>query len=354
MAVEMVWSPRPRMVAMRILITGVTGFVGCHLARQLGAIPGVHLYGLSRSGRWPTSSRDLESIVTLFQADLLDAPRIRTILEEVLPDQVYHLAGFADVARSFTEPETAWEQNVTATRSLYDAVSQTVATPRILYVGSGAVYGDGAEADTELTETSEFRPNSPYAVSKAAGDLLSYQYTRTHHLEIVRVRPFNHVGPGQSDRFALPNFARQIARIERSELPPVLRVGNLWTERDFTDVRDVVRAYRLLIERGKAGEAYNLASGKSVPMRHLLQEMLSMSSARIRVETDAALVRTVETRTVRVRPRRLHEATGWLPRISLKTTLADLLESFRAEARQTALLPHEANMEHPRRHRSSA
>jgi GDP-4-dehydro-6-deoxy-D-mannose reductase len=212
---------------------------------------------------------------------------------------------------------------------LYEAVAAWGGGPRILFVSSGAIYGEPADPSKAIDEQTELRPNNPYAASKAAADLLSYQTHRTLRLEIIRVRPFNHVGPGQSPAYAVANFARQLAAIERHESPPVLRVGNLAAERDLTDVRDVVRAYELLLERGTPGEAYNLASGRLRPMREYLQLLLSLSRAPVRVETDPNLIRKVDTSTAPVDATKLRTATGWVPQVTLEQTLRDTLEYWR-------------------------
>jgi GDP-4-dehydro-6-deoxy-D-mannose reductase len=314
---------------MRILITGITGFVGGHLARLLLRHGAEEVIGFARDQEWSRESEDVAERVALYPIDLTDRSACQALLRSIQPAQIYHLAGYADTGSSFREPEAAWEGNLTATRGLYEAVLGWGGRPRILYIGSGSVYGEPSDAQRPLDEETTLRPNNPYAASKAAADLASYQYFRTHGLEIIRTRPFNHVGPGQSPRFAVPNFARQIAAIERGQAPPVLRVGNLNSERDLTDVRDVVRAYQLLIVQGQPGEVYNVASGRSLPVRVHLEKLLSLSKVSVQVEEDPALVRRVDTTAVRVSIRRLQETTGWTPQFTLEQTLADTLEYWR-------------------------
>ncbi len=317
---------------MRVLITGTTGFVGSHLCRMLAARGGVELFGLSLQESWPAGFADLEAGVRLFPGDLCDGETVDTTLREVQPDQVYHLAGYADVGRSFQEAEVAWSGNLTATRSLYDAILRWGGRPRVLYVSSGMVYGESEHSQRPLDESAPLRPESPYAASKAAADLASYQYARCHELPIVRVRPFNHIGPAQSPRFAIAHFAHQIALIERGDQPPVLHVGNLWAERDFTDVRDVARAYALLLERGVPGEVYNLGSGRTFSIKTCLDRLLALSRVEIAIETDPALVRKVETATMQVDIRALQRATSWAPAYSIDQTLADTLNYWRQQA----------------------
>jgi GDP-4-dehydro-6-deoxy-D-mannose reductase len=251
------------------------------------------------------------------------------LLHERRPEQIYHLAGYADAGQSFQEPDAAWEGNLTATRSLYDAIRQWGAKPRILFISTGAVYGEPIDPEQAFDESSVLRPNSPYAASKAAADLLSYQYARAYDLAIVRARPFNHVGPGQSPRFALAHFAWQIAKIERGHAEPRLHVGNLWPERDYTDVRDIVYAYLLLMEKGRAGETYNIGSGVTRTMRAFLDQLLALSRVPIAVVADPNLARKVETAKVRVNADCLRRTTGWAPRIAVERTLADMLDYCR-------------------------
>lgn len=314
---------------MRVLITGVTGFVGSHLARALLARGGVELFGLARQTDRPVEATELDQRVRLFGCDLCDGEAIERILREVQPDHIYHLAGYSDAGRSYQEPDAAWQGNLAATRSLYDAVMRWGVRPRILYVGSGAVYGEPEKPESPVDERSVLRPNSPYAASKAAADLASYQYVCAHGLDIVRTRPFNHVGPGQSARFAVANFARQIAAMEKGLQAPVLRTGNLWTQRDLTDVRDVVHAYLLVMEHGVTGDVYNIASGQTLPMQTFLDRLLTLSRVRVRIETAPELIRKVETAAVRVDTSLIHRVTGWTLKYSLDQMLADTLDYWR-------------------------
>ncbi len=238
---------------MRILVTGATGFAGGWLAEALAARGDGQLFGLCRRPVWPAEWAHLAPHVTLRACDLCDRDAVETALRDIDPQEIYHLAGYAQVGRSFEEPDAAWDGNLTATRSLYEAAARWGGRPRILFVGSGLVYGEPAVPDESQNETCLLRPTSPYAASKAAADLLSYQTALNPGLEIVRARPFNHIGPRQSSQFAVANFARQAAAIERGEAPPVLETGNLDSRRDMTDVRDTVAAYVLLMRKGRPG-----------------------------------------------------------------------------------------------------
>jgi GDP-4-dehydro-6-deoxy-D-mannose reductase len=315
---------------MRILVTGVTGFAGGHLAEALLARGGAEVFGLSRRGDWPDEWRHLAGRVQLRAADVGDGPQIEAALRETRPEQIYHLAGFAHVGQSFQQPDAAWAGNLKATRALYDAVSRWGGKPRILFVGSGMIYGDAESANAAQNEDTPLRPVSPYAASKAAADLASYQYTRAPGLDIVRVRPFNHIGPRQSPQFAVSSFARQIAAIERGRQPPVLETGNLTPRRDLTDVRDMVQAYILLMAAGRTGEAYNAGLGETHAMQEVVDRLLELARVPIEVRLKPGLVRATETMAVRADVARLRRETGWAPRFTLAQTLTDILDYWRS------------------------
>jgi GDP-4-dehydro-6-deoxy-D-mannose reductase len=314
---------------MRILVTGVTGFAGGHLAEALLARGGAELYGVSRRGVWPAELAHLSGRVALRGCNLCDAAGLHDVLTEAIPEQVYHLAGYAHAGQSFQEPDAAWADNLQATRALYDGLDRAGARPRILYVSSGLVYGDTGSRTGGLDENALLQPGSPYAASKAAADLASYQYSRSPGLAIVRVRPFNHIGPRQSPRYAVANFARQIAAIERHAQPPVLETGNLKPVRALADVRDVVQAYVRLMERGRVGEAYNV-SGESCSMQEVLSRLLARARVPIEVRQRPDLVRGSETAAQYGDCRRLTHETGWQRRYSLDETLADTLDYWRS------------------------
>jgi GDP-4-dehydro-6-deoxy-D-mannose reductase len=314
---------------MRILVTGITGFAGGHLAEALLARPGVELHGLSRRARWPAEWHHLEERVRLWSCDLVDRAVFRAQLEEIRPEQIYHLAGYAHVGKSYHEADAAWDANLTATRRLYEAVADWGGKPRLLYVGSGLIYGDPQRPDQAHDERAVCRPASPYASSKAAADLVSFECTRTAGLDIVRVRPFNHIGPRQSPEFAVANFARQIAAIEHGQHPPCLETGNLQTWRDLTDVRDTVRAYALLMERGRTGEAYNVARGEAHSMQSVVERLLALSRVPIEVRRREHLMRATETAVIRGDTAKIRRETGWAPAFTLDQTLRDTLDYWR-------------------------
>ncbi|MBX9582098.1 MAG: GDP-mannose 4,6-dehydratase [Gemmataceae bacterium] len=314
---------------MRILLTGITGFVGGHLTEALHAAGGHALAGLARADRWPPGLAHLAALAELYPGDLLDGPRVEEVLRAVRPDWLVHLAGYANTGRSFREPDVCWRDNLDATRGLYDAVARSGLRPRVLFVSSGLVYGEPDELGAACDERTAFKPASPYAASKAAADVLSYQVTRSPGLDVVRVRLFNQTGPRQSADYAVANFARQIAAAEAGRQDPVIDTGDLSAERDVTDIRDVVAAFPLLLEKGRTGEAYNAGRGETVPVRDLLGRLLGL--ARVRVEVrERADARRADTAVTRADAQKLRAATGWAPRIPLDQTLADTLDYWRS------------------------
>ena len=317
---------------MRVLITGVTGFVGVHLAEALRRHGPHELTGISRQGAWPEGWEHLGGVVQLHVIDLVDTDRVEQVLREAAPEWVFHLAGYAHGGRSFREPEAAWEGNLTATRRLYEAVARWGGRPRILYVSSGLVYGDPQGPGQVCGEDTPLRPASPYAASKAAADLLSYQVTRSPGLDVVRVRPFNQIGPGQPADYAVANFARQVVAIGRGEQPPVIETGDLSSQRDLTDVRDMAEAYVALLEKGQTGEVYNAATGTTHRMEDVLGRLLRLAGLEVEVRQNIDPARRKDTAVTRADVSRLRAATGWRPRRDLDQTLRDTLDWWRGRA----------------------
>lgn len=314
----------------RVLVTGATGFAGGHLVELL-LDSGAEVIGVSRRGVWPSDLAHLSDRVKLIQCNLQEAEPVLELIRSVSPDRIYHLAGFADVGASFRDADTAWRDNFLATRNLYDAITRTGMATRVLYVSSGLVYGDAHVEAGPLTETSPLRPPHPYGTSKAAADLLSFQVTCFPGLDVVRVRPFNHIGPRQSPRFAIAHFAQQIAAIEKGLAPPVLHTGDLRARRDFTDVRDVARAYFCVMEQAQTGEVYNVASQTTYSIGQLLQTLLSLARTDVKLYTDPALLRPSEPSAVDVCCRKICGDLGWTPTIPIEQSLRDSLDYFRAQ-----------------------
>jgi GDP-4-dehydro-6-deoxy-D-mannose reductase len=314
---------------MRTLVTGVTGFAGGHLAEALLA-KGDAVIGVGRSESWPASLEHLAGRVPIRACDLRDAAQFEALLRELRPDRICHLAGYARTGRSFDEPDVAWDGNLTTTRRLYEAVARWGGRPRILFIGSGLIYGGGGVAAPD--ESAPLQPGSPYAASKAAADLVSYQVYCAPGLDVVRARPFNHVGPRQSPEFAVAHFARQVVAIERGQQPPVLETGDLRPSRDLTDVRDTVAAYVLLLDKGRAGEAYNVASGQDYAMQTVLDRLLARAGVTAEIRRRTELVRPTELSALRGDATKLRHETGWEPRFTLDQTLADTLDYWRRQA----------------------
>jgi len=295
---------------MRALVTGAAGFVGRHLVGHLESMGDV-VVGVDRHDG----------------PDLLDPPALADFVSDVAPDAIYHLAGWSDVGGSWREPIAAFDANAVGTLNLLQACRAVSA--RVLSVSSADVYGRVSLAELPLAEDAPLRPVTPYAVSKVAADFLGLQASLGYGLDVLRVRAFNHLGPGQTNRFVAPAIAERIARNE-FEGAEVVPVGNLTPRRDFTDVRDVVRAYRLLVLHGESGEAYNVCSGTDLAISELADQLVSMAARPMRLEEDPALQRPVDVPVLRGDPTKLHKATGWEPEITLGQTLSDLLDEWRA------------------------
>jgi GDP-4-dehydro-6-deoxy-D-mannose reductase len=309
---------------MRVLVTGATGFVGHHLCALLRA-GGHEVVGLVRpGGREPVP----EGVATV-TADITDAEDVHTAVCDVHPDWVAHLAGASSVGASFGAPVATWDVNLGGTLAVLEAARALRPTPRVLVVTSGEIYGRVPLAALPVDEDTPLRPLSPYGASKAAADLAALQYHLGYGVPAVRVRAFNHVGPGQDPRFVIPNVARQLAQAELAGHREVtIRVGNVETRRDFTDVRDMVAAYVLLLERGDPGAPYLACSGRSVPVRELVERLAELSPLAVTVESDPGLVRSGEQPDLYGRADRLR-ALGWEPATPLDVTLADALDFWR-------------------------
>ena len=314
---------------MQVLITGATGFVGTHLTTYLERTsPNVHITGTTLS---PAPNRER---VTYLPCDLRNENDTRALLERVQPDAIVHLAGQASIEQSFKQPWNTFQTNIQPLINVFEGCLALKITPRMLVITSAEIYGRIAPEQLPVSEAEPLSPTNPYSVSKVAQDLLSQQYFMSYGLPIVIARPFNHLGAGQSDAFVATAFAMQIARIEAGLQVPIMRVGNLQSSRDFTDVRDIVRAYALLLEKGDAGEAYNVASGHSVTIASLLQKLLSFSTQPIDIALDTERLRPIDVPVIAASYEKLHQATGWQPQIDLDTTLRAVLDDCRQRTKE--------------------
>jgi GDP-4-dehydro-6-deoxy-D-mannose reductase len=266
-------------------------------------------------------------------ADLTSRDQATSLVEQVRPAYIFHLAAQSNVQKAFNDPETTIINNVVGQLNLLDALRATSPGARVLIVGSSEQYGLVRPQDIPIDEDTPFRPNNPYAVSKIAQDALGLQYFLAYGQENIRVRPFNHIGPGQTEHFVAAAFARQVARIEAGLQEPVIYVGNLAAERDFTDVRDMVRAYYLALTMGEPGEVYNIGSGKGRSIQWLLDTLVSMSSVAVEVKHDPARMRPADIPVLVGDTTRFRESTGWQPEIALEDTLRDILQYWREKVR---------------------
>ena len=280
---------------MRVLITGIAGFAGSFLAELLVADPALQVHGVVH--RHDRRIAHLAGKLTLHRGDLRNAVWVGEVVEQVRPDCALHLAAWSDVGGSWRQPWTTYELNIQCQLHLLEALQRWAPTCRTLIITSNEVYGLVQAEDLPIAETTPFRPNNPYGVSKIAQDMMALQYWHSHRLPTIRARSFNHIGPNQADDFVASAFARQVAEIEAGMREPTVAVGNLEAARDFTDVRDVVRAYWLLAEQGEPGDVYNVGSGRCYPVRFLLDTLLDLSTTAVTVVIDPTRLRPSDVPT---------------------------------------------------------
>jgi GDP-4-dehydro-6-deoxy-D-mannose reductase len=319
---------------VKVLVTGAAGFVGGHVIDFVSAdAPSAEIFGLVHRGALdPERARR----VTVVPADLEDAAATDAVFDRVQPDRIVHLAAQSSVHRSWEDPAATLRANVHGLLNVLEAVRKRRLLPRVLVVGSAEEYGAVQAERLPVSEKEPLQPASPYAVSKVAQGFLARQYFLSHGIPVVCTRTFHHTGPGRGEVFAESSFARQIADIEAGRRPAVLSVGNLDAVRDFTDVRDVVRAYWLLLEKGRAGEIYNVCSGRGVAIGDVLQELLEVAGVEVEIRRDPERMRPADVPALIGDPRKLRKATGWTPILPLRRTLADLLGHWRRAAEATA------------------
>jgi GDP-4-dehydro-6-deoxy-D-mannose reductase len=322
---------------LRILVTGVAGFVGRHLLGHLADAGGHEIHGIDHAPLdaivEPEALRS--GLASYRPLDITDAAAMEVWVREGRPDAIAHLAAQASGADSLERPAATYRVNALGALNVLESARVLGSKAVILIVGSADIYGSGP-AEARIREDAPIRPRNPYAVSKAAQDSLGEVYAATYGLRVIRTRTFTHTGPGQRPRFALAGFADQLARIDAGLAEPELRVGNLDTVREYGDVRDVVRAYRLLIERGEAGEAYNVGTGRGYVLRELLDRLIGISRVRAKVVTDPARLRARDVDHLVGDPGKLEARTGWTPAYSIDQTLADLFRDARERVRREA------------------
>jgi len=309
-----------------ILITGSSGFVGQHLIAALRhSQPHDTLIGTMHQSTVTSTDEHIRYV----RIDLCETDAVKALLDAIHPTVIYHLAGQSSPAYSFEAPWETLETNIHSQFNILQGCYELGLAPRILVVTSAEIYGMVQPHELPITEDTPLRPASPYSLSKITQDMMGWQYYLCHQLPIIRARAFNHPGPGQSERFVITAFAMQIARIEAGLQEPVIRVGNLTAQRDFTDVRDVVRAYRLLIERGQVGDAYNIASNQAFSIAEVLERLLSYATTAIRTEVDPLRLRPTDIPCIQGSYEKLNAVTGWEPQIPFADTLRAILEDCR-------------------------
>ncbi len=314
---------------MKTLITGIAGFAGSHLTEHLIS-QGHEVSGIILPGEPVENVRHLLDRITLFEGDIRNSETLQPIFSKARPDWVFHLAALSSTGASWNNPALAFEVNVIGGIRLLEACLPLKDHLRVVLVTSAEIYG-GGDAAGVLTEDSPYSPRNPYAVTKLALDLSAEQMARANDLQLIRMQPMNHTGPRQGPGFAITDFARQIVEIETGKGEPLLKVGNLDSSRDFSDVRDIARAYTLAAERGAAGEAYLICTGKCWRIRDALETLLSFSEVPITVEQDPGKIRPVDSNTFSASPSKFAETTGWRPEIPFEQTLRDTLEYWRGK-----------------------
>ena len=312
---------------MKALVIGAAGFVGGYLMDEIE-----HSLGAEAVATKLPKEQIVRPGTHVADLDIMDADAVKALFQAEKPDVVFHLAAQSSVAYSWKNPQLTVDVNIKGALNVLDAMRAMETCPRAVLIGSGEEYGWIRPEDLPLREETALHPGNIYAATKAAQSMLAAIYSRAYQLPVVSTRSFNHIGRGQTTTFAIPSFCSQIARIERGAVPPVMRVGNTEAARDFTDVRDVVRAYCLLAVRGVNGEVYNVGRGRPVRIAEILSKLTSMSSSEIEIERDPQLYRPVDIPEIYPDVEKLRRTTGWIPEIPLEDSLRWVLDEWREKA----------------------
>jgi GDP-4-dehydro-6-deoxy-D-mannose reductase len=320
---------------MRVLITGITGFAGSHLAEYiLEHQPGVELYGIRR---WRSRIENVEHLldkIQIVECNIVDASSVKALIADVRPDKIFHLAAQSFVPSSWNAPAESLTTNILGQLNIFEALRESKLMDTWVQIAcSSEEYGMVYPDEIPIRETNPLRPLSPYAVSKVTQDVLAYQYFMSYGIKAVRTRGFNHTGPRRGEVFVCSNFSKQVVEIERNKRPPVLYVGNLEARRDFTDVRDMVRAYWLSTEKCEPGEVYNICTGTSVSIQDLLRLVLSHTNLEIEVRQDPSRLRPSDVPLLEGDCSKFQQATGWKPEIPFHQTLSDIMDYWRDRIR---------------------
>lgn len=313
----------------KVLITGASGFAGIYLAEHLLAKNEYEIYGTYHSPESLEKS-PIKYKIAFHQVDLQQKEQIVSLIKDVRPDLIFHLAAQAHVPTSFKDPIQTFHANIDSEVYLLEALrEENLLETKVLIVGSAEEYGYVQPNELPVNELTPLRPANPYSVSKIAQDYLAVQYTISYKMPLIRVRPFNHIGPGQKTGYVVSDFAKQIADIEKGKSEPVIKVGNLEAKRDFTDVRDMVKAYPLILEKGQPGEVYNIGAGVSHKIQEVLDILLSLATVKISVEVDPNKLRPSDIPEIVCDNTKITTATGWKPTIPFEQTIKDILDYWR-------------------------
>jgi len=316
---------------LRCLITGINGFVGSYLARTL-LDKGHIVWGSTQPGTSCECLGDMRRRLRLVEVEITDPASVGDFVRRSRPDRIFHLAAQSHVPTSWSDPVGTFRVNVEGTLNLLVAASRKRTPPRALLISSGDVYGNACSAGGVIRESTPPVPLNPYAASKAAAETVAMYMQAARKLPVVIVRPFNHTGPGQSRVFVTGDFAGQIARIEAGQAKPLIKVGDLSARKDFTDVRDMVKAYVAAIELCPPGKIFNICSGKSRTIKEILDMLISISGVRVRIVQEKKRLRATSSSALKANASAFKKVTGWKPEIPFRKTLADILDYWREEA----------------------
>jgi GDP-4-dehydro-6-deoxy-D-mannose reductase len=320
---------------MRVLITGITGFAGSHLAEYiLENHPEVQLFGIRR---WRSRIENVEHLldkIQILESNLVDASSVKNLIADVRPDKIFHLAAQSFVPSSWNAPAESLTTNIIGQLNIFEALRESkLFDTRVQIACSSEEYGMVYPEEIPIRETNPLRPLSPYAVSKVGQDVLAYQYYMSYGIKAVRTRGFNHTGPRRGEVFVCSNFAKQVVEVEKKKRLPEILVGNLEARRDFTDVRDMVRAYWLSTESCEPGDVYNICSGVSLSIRELLDLVVANSNVKIEIKQDPTRLRPSDVPLLQGDYSKFHKATGWKPIIPFRQTLSDIMDYWRERIR---------------------
>lgn len=305
------------------LIIGASGFVGNYLIEELYNQK-IEIYATRKR-----NSTFQNAHATIAELDILDKNAVTELLFEIRPDYIFHLAAQSSVGVAWKNPVLTVDTNITGSINVMDAIRELYYSPRVLLVGSGEEYGHITSQETPIAEGNALRPGNVYAATKACQNMIGSIYAKAYDLDVMMVRAFNHIGPGQASLFVVSDFCKQVAEIEKNNREPIIRVGNLDSKRDFTDVRDVVRAYVSVIEKGVPGETYNVGSGMAIKIKKILDMIIALSSKQIAIEVDPNKIRPVDVPIIEADISKINKTTGWQPMIPIEQTLKETLEFWR-------------------------